>query len=315
MQPTRQFTCTGDTGLGWAFGTSRTGASHLRSDRPCEDAFALFSGASGAAPCMVAAIADGHGDSRHDQSRAGAALAVHAAIDELVAFHRLHDGTGSPGIIRSEFRADFPRRVTRRWRESVLEDADRRGIVLEPVDEIITRDFSRYGTTLIATMVLPATILIGQVGDGDVLIVRPDGTLDMPIPADTSLMGSETRSLSSRDAHLLWRTATLDRGPGGVLIAATDGISDSFDGSESEEFRKFIASLAARIREFGIESVAGSLGGWLDRYSELASGDDMTMVLVCINPQEDTPAPLSTQPDPENPPATGPAAKRLTGVW
>jgi serine/threonine protein phosphatase PrpC len=145
-------------------------------------------------------------------------------------------------------------------------------------------DFSRYGTTLIATMVLPDTILVAQIGDGDIVLVRPDGTLDIPIPADTTLMGAETWSLSSRDAHLLWRTATLDRADGGVLIAATDGVSDSFDGSEGEEFRRFVTSLASRIREFGIESVAGSLSGWLDRYSELASGDDMTMVFVCINP-------------------------------
>jgi serine/threonine protein phosphatase PrpC len=170
----------------------------------------------------------------------------------------------------------------------VIGDAERRQIELARMDKTGTEDFSRYGTTLIATMVLQDTILVGQVGDGDVVLVRPDGTLDTPIPPDITLMGSETRSLSSRDAHLLWRTATLDRGSGGVLIAATDGVSDSFDGSEGEEFRKFITSLAARIRDFGIESVADSLGGWLDRYSELGSGDDMTMVFVCINPSEET---------------------------
>jgi hypothetical protein len=28
------------------------------------------------------------------------------------------------------------------------------------------------------------------------------------------------------------------------------------------------------------------MAGWLDRYSALASGDDMTLVFVCINPVE-----------------------------
>jgi hypothetical protein len=98
-------------------------------------------------------------------------------------------------------------------------------------------------------------------------------------------MGGETRSLSSRDAHLLWRTATLDRGDGGVLIAATDGISDSFDGSEGPEFMKFIQSLVARIGQYGVENVADAMSGWLDRYSGLASGDDMTLVFVLIRPQ------------------------------
>jgi hypothetical protein len=69
-----------------------------------------------------------------------------------------------------------------------------------------------------------------------------------------------------------------------VLIAATDGVSDSFDGAEGPEFLRFIKSMAARIREYGVENVAEALAGWLDRYSELASGDDMTLVFVCINP-------------------------------
>ena len=313
MHPSRQFLCSGDAGLGWAFGSSRTGASHIRSFRPCEDAFALWSGAAGALPCIAAAVADGHGDPRHDQSRTGAALAVHAAIDELVSFHRLHGEAGSRVILRSEFRADFSRRATRRWREAVIEDAERRRIDILTRDGGSTGDVSRYGTTLIATMVLADTILIAQIGDGDVVLVRPDGSLEMPIPPDSTLMGSETRSLSSRDAHLFWRTAALDRGEGGVLIAATDGVSDSFDGSDGEEFKKFITSLAARIREFGIESVAGSLNGWLDRYSEIASGDDLTMVFVCINPTVGYPKPVPEN-EPETP-VTNPQNSTLSGVW
>ncbi len=130
------------------------------------------------------------------------------------------------------------------------------------------------------------TILIGQIGDGDIVLVRPGGVIECPIPADPSLMGSETRSLSSRDAHLLWRTATLDRGDGGVLIAATDGVSDSFDGSEGPEFIKFVQSLVARIAQYGVENVAEAMSGWLDRYSALASGDDMTLVFVLIRPDK-----------------------------
>jgi serine/threonine protein phosphatase PrpC len=128
------------------------------------------------------------------------------------------------------------------------------------------------------------SILAGQIGDGDLVLVRPDGSVEYPVPTDISLMGSETRSLSSRDAHLLWRVATLDRGEGGILIAATDGISDSFDGSGGPEFLKFIKSLVTRIGQYGVENVAAAMSGWLDHYSALASGDDMTLVFVLISP-------------------------------
>jgi hypothetical protein len=183
--------------------------------------------------------------------------------------------------VRAEFKTDFPRRVSRRWREAVTNDARQR--TLHNAEETSETSYTRYGSTLIAAMITLDTILLGQIGDGDVVLVRPDGSIECPIPRDPDLIGTETRSLSSRDAHLLWRTTTLDRGPGGVLIAATDGVSDSFDGSEGVEFRKFIQSLVARIRQYGIENVAGAMSGWLDRYSELASGDDMTLVFVCIN--------------------------------
>jgi serine/threonine protein phosphatase PrpC len=291
-----EFLCASNTGLGWAFGTSRTGASHLKNGHPCEDAFALWSGSAGALPFIAVAIADGHGDPRHDQSRTGAALAVQSAVEELVSFHRMHLHDSPQNIIRSEFRSDFPRRVSRRWRESVTEDSMQRELTVKGSDDVVKGIFTRYGSTLIAASVFADTILIGQIGDGDIVLIRPDGTVESPIPGDTSLMGSETRSLSSRDAHLLWRTATLDRGEGGVLIAATDGISDSFDGSEGPEFKKFIQSLVARIGQYGVENVTEAMSGWLDRYSELASGDDMTLVFVLIRP----PTPESGIQEPES---------------
>lgn len=305
MPEPRHFLCACDPSLGWAFGCSRTGASHLKSSRPCEDAFAIYSGASAALPCIALAIADGHGDPRHDQSGAGASLAVQAAVDELTGFHRMHMHTVPSHVLRSEFKADFPRRVTRRWRDSVQTDARQREIPLSPPTGPGTDDYVRYGTTLISALIVADTILIGQIGDGDVVLVRPDGTIECPIPSETRLVGKETHSLSSRDAHHLWRTATLDRGAGGVLIAATDGVSDSFDSSEGEEFLKFVKSLVDRVTEFGIESVAGSMKDWLDRYSELASGDDMTIVFVSINPLDaDAPGPQSEpagEPEPDGP--------------
>jgi serine/threonine protein phosphatase PrpC len=214
-------------------------------------------------------------------------------VEELVIFHRnfLDDVSGCS--IRNEFRADFGRRASRGWREAVRKDAENKGDTIDDSGDNARAVYTRYGSTLISALVVADTILVGQIGDGDIVLVRPDGTLEFPIPPDQSMLGTETRSLSSRDAHLLFRTATLDRGTGGVLIAATDGVSDSFDGSEGEEFKKFIRSLAARVDEFGIVDVAGSMKTWLDRYSELASGDDMTIVFACINGLEEESATLS----------------------
>jgi serine/threonine protein phosphatase PrpC len=295
MPAPEEFSCTCETGLGWAFGCSRTGASHLRAGRPCEDAYALWSGAAGAKPCIAFAVADGHGDPRHDRSRTGSALAVDVATSELVAFHRSYSEGNIPHQqFRASFKADFPRLATRRWRELVILDAQRQDQAGTPAETV----FTRYGTTLMAGLVVTDSLLLAQIGDGDLLLVRPGGQIEFPLPRDPIVAGNETRSLSSVDAHLLWRTATIDRDKGGVLLCATDGISDSFAGADSEEFAVFVRSLADRIRTYGNEAVAAAMGGWLDRFSTIASGDDMTLVWACIRPREKpqesvTDAPLS----------------------
>jgi Serine/threonine protein phosphatase len=292
-----EFSCTCDTGLGWAFGCSRTGAALIRAGRPCEDAYALWSGSSGAVPCIACTVADGHGDPRHDRSRTGSALAVDAAISEMVAFHRSYaDGNIPRQQFRAGFKADFPRRVTRRWRDLVARDVERSDAQQSPGETVLPDTaYSRYGTTLLTALVVYDTILVGQVGDGDLLLLRPDGTITFPLPRDPVLAGNETHSLSAPDAHLLWRTATIDRGEGGVLLAATDGISDSFAGAESEEFSLFVHSLVDRVRTYGTDSVAAAMGGWLDRYSAIASGDDMTLVYASINPERPEGPPESPQ--------------------
>ncbi|MFA5221842.1 MAG: PP2C family serine/threonine-protein phosphatase [Methanoregula sp.] len=301
----QEFSCSCETSLGWAFGCSRRGASHLHAQKSCEDAYAVWSGSLGATPALAIAVADGHGDVRHDQSQSGAGIAVHAALEEIMLFCRIH--LPEPGHVElcADFKTAFPRRITRRWREMVEEDAGRRGIGAGTADHPDDPLPVRYGTTLIVALVLSDAILLGQIGDGDLLLLRHDGVIEAPLPKDPALTGKETHSLSSKDAHLLWRTATLDRDAGGVLIAATDGVSDSFGGSDSEEFLVFIRSLVGRVRTYGIENVARAMAGWLDRYSVIASGDDMTLVYATIHPSRAPDQPVTPREEPISKPSEG----------
>src|SRR3954468_18132865 len=109
----------------WAFGCSRIGASHQRERRPCQDAFALWAGSASGTPYLIAAVADGHGSARHDLSQFGADLAVRAAVVEMQGFASAFLGD-ERGLVQT-FRADFARRLSRRWRSEVDDDANRRG--------------------------------------------------------------------------------------------------------------------------------------------------------------------------------------------
>ncbi len=272
-----------DGSLGWGFGCSRRGASHIRSETPCQDAYSIWSGSASGTPCLIVAVADGHGDKHHDLSQYGASLAVKAGVDELFSFYVCFGLEGSQSALKGHFKADFPRRVGQRWRSAVLEDAKVRleSDISDNPDEN-QKLFIRYGTTLLVALVAPDAVLIGQIGDGDVLLVRHDGSVDAPLQKDPTLVGTATYSLSSQDAAKLWQTAVLERGDGGLLLMATDGLANTF--ADEAQFHIFARSLQDRIDQFGMLKVAASIPHWLDSYSEKGSGDDITLTLVHINP-------------------------------
>jgi serine/threonine protein phosphatase PrpC len=233
-------------------------------------------------PIIVAAVADGHGGGRHDLSHCGAALAVQAVVDEVIASLPVPGNEGPSLDVSAGGEGEFHHRVTARWRESVLADAGRREGPF-PEEGMEPEILTRYGTTLLLSLIDGSEGWVGQIGDGDILLVRPDGSIEVPLPKDEALLGTVTYSLSSRDAPGLWKTARFPIGAGGLLILATDGLSDSFEDPDSE-FRVFARSLSERVKSFGIDRIGSALPGWLDGYSLNGSGDDMTLALVLMNP-------------------------------
>ncbi len=275
----------GDATLGWAFACSRRGASHRRAGKPCQDAYALWTGSGAGAPglAVAVAVADGHGDDRHDLSHLGSSLAVRAAVDELVS---LHDGFAPEerwAQLQASFTADFARRLSRRWRAAVVEDHRQRADAVggAPGPDPEGSLWIRHGTTLIAALVAGDVLLIGQIGDGGVLLVGDGGEVECPFSSNPLEVGGETDSLASAEAPLLWRTTAVERA-GRLLLLATDGLINAF--ADDDQWHAFARSLGDRIGEFGPASVASALPGWLDHYSEQASGDDITLAVVMLRP-------------------------------
>jgi serine/threonine protein phosphatase PrpC len=274
----------GEATLGWAFACTRMGASHRRAGKPCQDAYALWTGSGAGAPCIAMAVADGHGDDRHDLSHLGSTLAVRAAVEELGALHRSYALEGKWAQLKSSFKADFPRRLGRRWREAVVEEhgRGRHALGASPNSEAEEALLIRYGTTLLTALVAGDVLLIGQIGDGDVLLVGDGDELECPLSNHPHEVGGETDSLGSVEAPRLWRTAALERTGAGLLLLATDGLINAY--VDDEQWHAFALSLRDRIRDFGVLSVASALPGWLDHYSAEASGDDLTLAVAVLKP-------------------------------
>jgi len=295
MEETREIVPVSIPPLGWACGCTRRGTSHMRDGRPCQDAHAIWSSSFMGEPILVVAVADGHGGGRHDLSHCGAALAVQAAVSEVIASLPVPGGEGAWRPVSGSGDEEFQDRVTARWKGYVTTDSGGRP-GLSPGEGEVQDLLSRYGSTLLIALIDGSECWVGQIGDGDILLVRPDGSIEAPIPKDETLLGTVTYSLSSRDSPGLWRTARFSLGKGGLLIMATDGLSDSFENPEAE-FQVFARSLFERVTGFGIDRVGSALPGWLDGYSVNGSGDDMTLALVSLNPSPGAEGPGQQAPE------------------
>jgi serine/threonine protein phosphatase PrpC len=286
MEETRESVPVSIPPLGWACGCTRRGSSHARDGRPCQDAHALWSSSFLGEPLLVLAVADGHGGERHDLSHCGAALAVQAAVGEVIASLPAPEEGEALQPVPQGRNEKFHHRVTERWKEEVRADAERR-TGLPAGEEAGKELFTRYGSTLLVAIIDGSEGWVGRIGDGDILVVRPDGSIEAPLPKDEELLGTVTYSLSSREAPALWKTARFPVGPGGLLLLATDGLSDSFEDPDTG-IQVFARSLSERVASFGIGRIGAALPGWLDGYSRDGSGDDMTLAFALLSPSQET---------------------------
>lgn len=271
------------SGKGWdVLSASVTGAAHTRAGRGNQDAAGCWCGEDGT---IVLAVADGHGGEAYVHSDRGARFAVEAAIGacrdlaDRLAPMAIRDGAG-----HGRLGQELAREIVRRWQQRVEED---RGGDGETETEVRARrrpdptgTTKAYGTTLVVALAVETElVLLLQCGDGDVLAVGADGTVDRPVPADSRSFGNETASLCLPEAWTEFRSRLLDTNElPALLLLATDGYANSY--ADDGEFRQVARDLLWRLTEDGEEAVAAALPGWLAETSEGGSGDDITVGLL-----------------------------------
>lgn len=278
---------------GWrAFGASVRGESHRRGGTPNQDALALLrEGARG----PIVAIADGHGSERSFRSDIGSRIAVRTAVQCLRAFSSSADAT-SEGL-EQRAKTKLATQIVDQWTEQVVADITHRPFMdweLEragAVSEIEEFPTLAYGATLLVAAVLGRSILLLQIGDGDVLRVSSGVAPKVvrPVPSDPRLIGNETTSLCLPSAAADFRIRVLDRDdPSSELIVmTTDGYANSFVSDDA--FLKTGPDILKIVREKGLEHVEENLTSWLEEASRGGSGDDITMGI--LTPLDSIPTP------------------------
>jgi hypothetical protein len=137
-----------------------------------------------------------------------------------------------------------------------------------------------YGATLLLAVLAEGWVLVAQIGDGDVVALRADGTVEVPVPGDPTLDGHYTTSLCQETAVGSFRVAVIDDVAALVaLLLATDGYGNA---QASDPWPPAVgADIISLLRTQGTAFVGRQLPTWVERCaSKEGSGDDTTVVLA-----------------------------------
>ncbi|HEX3713556.1 MAG TPA: protein phosphatase 2C domain-containing protein [Trebonia sp.] len=260
-------------------GTARGSAHEVRHIPNQDDADSRAAGQAG----VVAAVADGHGAGRHFRSSTGSMLAVRAAlgvVEELAVEVSERWNADTAGALRDK----LPLAIVTRWRELVARHHG--GHPYSPAEQAALDESGDgpeipYGSTLLVALIAGGWLVCAQIGDGDMLAIRPDGAAWSPVSGDERLDGYHTTSLCQRGAVSSFRTAAYDlrAEPLLALLLGTDGygnaqVADPWQPAVARD----LAELAAHHDHRWFER---QVPDWADRCASAeGSGDDTTIALL-----------------------------------
>lgn len=272
-----------------SFCQSVTGASHKRKDLPNQDRVNSCI-AHCSKPIYIVAVADGHGSPECSRSDEGARIAVECALSVMQRFFENMDkqidrlSSEDYGLLVDRLTRTLKREVASEifesWRAQVKEHF-RTHPLQEPTTD--SNVLLRYGTTLNLAAVTEGLTVALKVGDGNILQVYRDGSVDEPLSAEATQIGDETESLCqtnvletvrvkvSRLSDKLNEDLTM-------ILVCSDGFTNAFDSVESfQKAASDFANMASTVE--GRQMLSQSLEGWLEEYSEY-SGDDVSLGIL-----------------------------------
>jgi hypothetical protein len=160
-------------------GASVQGTSHQKNDRPCQDAHAYRVTEQGV---LIIAVADGAGSA--EQSHAGATLAVAQAVDALAQSTTVQvppddDEAAWKQLMQTAFTTAFNALQA----YALQEDLSLRAL----------------STTLTCVLARSNLLVVGQVGDGAVILEATDGSFSTALPPQRGEYANETFFLTTKD--------------------------------------------------------------------------------------------------------------------
>jgi serine/threonine protein phosphatase PrpC len=241
------------------------GTVHLHSGKPCQDEVGFIE----VGERIAIAVSDGHGSAKY--ADVGSRLAVMSALYALTLFAEAFDGRPVHelhGLARDVLRKN----IQRGWVDAV-----------RAYGSGDTSDLRTHGATLGFALSTPNAVIIGDIGDCDVLLVDADGKATRPVRA-REYVGEQTSSLCLPESEIDFYTAVLPAPEAEtLLILTTDGYSKSY--STDGGFELIGKSYLDMIRTEGLAAVAAKLPKILAQTTERGSGDDISIAMLYWPPK------------------------------
>lgn len=227
---------------------SKQGRAHVANNTVCQD-YSLADNIDN--DCQVVCVADGHGSKEYTYSDIGAKIVCELFVEMVRILKAGYEKAGVPDWTEYLKTAKFKSAFIQMWRKKVVEDYESRA---ENISEVKLSDLKiirKYGTTFLFAIRYRNKIVLGQLGDGAILMgFSGDGT-----PEDNWQLfkrhglkyNSITNSMASNTAEYTFLIDSFERDNIAYLLLSTDGIYDCLD--QGDAFFQYAQALIEQIRE------------------------------------------------------------------
>lgn len=199
------------------FAARRKGLNHIAGKIPCQD-YCLTASVNN---CTILADADGVSSCEH--SDVGAKLACEAVVLAVKAASR--SCAGEEQLVSRLMSVPFRDRLVSIWIKNVMEEAGKGG-TLPPENQLI--EFSKYGSTIMYAVLTDHWIVVGNLGDGQILVFNDHYGVKLRVhaPKDSSRVRCLINGRCAREDFLV---AKYPRGCFNGVLLSTDGMYESLD--------------------------------------------------------------------------------------
>lgn len=266
------------------FGCSIQGASHIRSQKECQDSNKKIVEED----YSIIAVADGHGSDSSPFSKTGSQSAVNVFCDIMQETYIAYVQQSSEdkeqflSFLKHEGDLKIAQKIDYEWKRRIYKQHRRlkREVPMladgSPNKESI---YALYGTTLLGIFLTNDFIYAFQLGDGDITYIDFDNA--EPVIHPDKLLGIETHSLSRKASwekslsNIIMRSS--EKRPC-MYVLSSDGFANSY--ISQDEYYKSLQDYLRLIHDNGSHEIMKNLPTWLNETSEEGCGDDITAMFA-----------------------------------